>query len=60
VVSNPNWVTPKTMQLVYVASPLNTHPHGERAKTDWLGIRIMYPTGVTCLSVHCCFNELAL
>jgi hypothetical protein len=27
---------------------------GERAKTGWLGIRIM------CLSTDCCFSELAL
>ena len=33
---------------------------GERAKTDWLGIRIMCPSGTTCLSTDCCFSELAL
>ena len=33
---------------------------GERAKTGWLGIRIMCLSGETCLSVNCCFSELAL
>ena len=33
---------------------------GERAKTGWLGIRIMCPNGATCLSAVCCFSELAL
>ena len=31
-----------------------------RAKTGWLGIRIMCPSGATCLSADCCFSELAL
>jgi len=26
---------------------------GERTKTGWLGIRIMCPSGATCLSVEC-------
>ena len=33
---------------------------GERAKTVWFGIRIMCPSGVTCLPADCCFSELAL
>ena len=33
---------------------------GLRAKTDWLGIRIMCPSGATCLSADCCFSELTL
>jgi hypothetical protein len=28
---------------------------GERAKTRWLGIRIMCPSWATCLSVDCYF-----
>ena len=31
-----------------------------RIKTGWLGVRIMCPSGVTCLSTDCCFSELAL
>jgi hypothetical protein len=31
----------------------------ERAKTGWLGIRIMCPSGATCLHAVCCFSELA-
>jgi len=33
---------------------------GKRAKTAWLGIRIMCPSGATCLPADCCFSELAL
>jgi hypothetical protein len=33
---------------------------GERAKTGWLGIRIMCPSGATYLPADCCFSELAL
>jgi hypothetical protein len=25
-------------------------------KTDWLGIRIMCPSGATCLPTDCCFS----
>jgi hypothetical protein len=30
------------------------------AKTGWLRIRIMCPSGATCLPADCCFSELAL
>ena len=56
----PGWVKPKTIKLVFVASPLSMQHKGERAKTVWLEIRIMCLTGTTCLSVVCCFSELAL
>jgi hypothetical protein len=29
-------------------------------KTGWVGIRIMCPSGATCLPADCCFSELAL
>jgi hypothetical protein len=32
----------------------------ERAKTGWLGIKIMCRSGATCLSADRCFSELAL
>ena len=51
---------PKTTKLVFVASPLSTQHYGVKAKTGWLGIRIMCPSGATCLSTDCCFSELAL
>ena len=31
-----------------------------KRKDGLLGIRIMYPSGATCLSADCCFGELAL
>jgi hypothetical protein len=30
-----------------------------RAKTGWLGIRLMCPSGATCLPADCCFSEIA-
>ena len=49
-------------KMVFVASPLNMQHQGERAKTFWLGIRIMCQREAifTCLSADCCFRELAL
>ena len=35
--------------MVVVASPLSMQHLVERGKTGWLGIRIMCPSGVTCL-----------
>ena len=58
--SNPDWVKPKTIKLVFVASWLSTQHWGERARTGWLEIRIMCPSGATCLPADCCFSELAL
>jgi len=43
-------VLPETMKLVYAA----------RIKTGWLGIRVIYSCGATCLPTDCCFSELAL
>ena len=58
--SSPDRVKPKTLKLVFVASPLSTQHEGERAKPGWLGIRIMCPSGATSLRADCCFSELAL
>ena len=55
---SPGWVKPKTIKWVFVAPPLSTQNYGGRAKTGWLGIRIMCPSGATCLSADCCFSEL--
>jgi hypothetical protein len=52
-------VKPKTIKLVFVASPLSTQQLGVRAKTGWLEIKIMCPSGMTCLSADGCFSELA-
>jgi len=48
------------IKLVIVAFLLNTQHQGERAKTGWLGIRIMCLSGATCLSADCCFSEIVL
>ena len=58
--SSPGRVTPKTIKLVFVDSPLSTQHKGKRAKPGWLGVRIMCPIGSTCLPVEGCFSELAL
>jgi len=57
--SNPDRVKPKTIKLAFVACPLSTQHAGERAKTGWLGIRIMCSSGATCLPADCCFSGLA-
>ena len=57
--SRPDRVKPKTIILVFVASPLSTQQR-ERAKTGWLGIRIMCPSVATCLSADCCISELGI
>jgi hypothetical protein len=33
---------------------------GVRANNSWLRIRIMCPSGATCLPTDCCFRELTL
>ena len=58
--SSPGVIKPKAIKLVFVVSPRSTQYEGVRAKTGWLGIRIMCPSGVTCLHTECCFSELAL
>ena len=50
----------KSVKLVLDASLLSTNINGERTKTGWLGIRILCPSGATCLPENCCFSELAL
>ena len=52
-------VTPKTMKLVVVTSPLSTQHLAERAKTGLLGIMIMCPSGAISLFVNCCYSEVA-
>ena len=47
-------VKPKTINLVFVASPLNTHHWVEKAKSGWLVINIMCPSGASCLPADCC------
>ena len=36
------------------------HKIGISAKIGWLWLRIMCPSGVTCLPANCCFSELVL
>ena len=56
----PQSVKPKSIKLIFVASPLTMRHSGERTKTGWLWIRIMCQSRATCLSADCCFSELAL
>ena len=37
---------------------LSRQQQEEITRTGWLGIRIMCPSGTTCLSVDCCFCEI--
>ena len=60
--SSPGPVKPKTIKFVFVASPLimSMQHKGERAKTCWFGIKIMCPSGATCLPTDCCVSKLVL
>ena len=46
---SPNRAEPKTMKFIAAASLLNTQHSGVKAKTGWLEIRIMCPSGATHL-----------
>ena len=50
---------PKTIKLVFVASPLSMQ-HKEKEQTDWLGTGIMCSSEATWLHTDCCFSKLAL
>jgi len=58
--SSTDRLKPKTIKLAFAACPVGTQHTGERAKTVWPAIRIMCPSGATCLPANCCFSELAL
>jgi hypothetical protein len=47
-------VKPKTINLVCVASPISSLHYGERAKTGWLGIKIMCPSVYPQTAVAVC------
>ena len=58
--SSSSQVKPQTLQLVRVASPLNTQRKDqEQTLLGWIRIRIMCQSGATCLLMSC-FSELAL
>ena len=44
----------------YKMSFFSTKNASLRRNAGWLGIRIMCPIAVTCLSVDCCVSQLAL
>ena len=48
----PDRVKPKTLKIVCVASPLSIKE--KKSKAGWFRIRIMCPSGATCLSADCC------
>ena len=51
----------KRMLSVFAVSLLST-PHSGESKKKLVGsrIRILYPSGATCLSAVCCFSEISL
>ena len=53
-------VKQKIMKLVYVCSSLSTQHYEERLITGCPIIRIICPSGATCLPADCCFSVLAL
>jgi len=60
--SSSGQIKPKTLKLVpvLVAYLLIMLHLGVRANNSWLRIRIMCPSGATCLPTDCCFRELTL
>ena len=42
----------KTIELLFVASPLSTQHYGVRVKTGWFRISIMCTSGTICLPVE--------
>ena len=56
--SRPILVKPKKIGICCFS--LSTQHYGEKAKSVWLGIGIMCPSGATYLSADSCFSELAL
>ena len=46
--------------VAVVSSAKHTALRRKNRDIGWLGIRIMCPSGATCLSAHCCFSQLAL
>lgn len=55
-----SWFEPQSGQTkVFVASPLCTQHQGVRAKTGFLGIRIICLSGAAHLPADCFFSELA-
>ena len=58
--SSSVWVKPKIIKLVCVAFPLITEHLGVRAKTGFLGRRIMRSNEAKCLPTYCCLSELAI
>jgi len=52
------WYKLKTINWVLVASPISTHLSEVRAKTRWLGIKVI--CGAIGLPADCCISELAL
>jgi hypothetical protein len=58
VSSRPGRVKSKTIKVASTATPLRSPHYGVRAKTCWLGNRLVYPRGATCLPAACRFSEL--
>ena len=50
----------KNYKIGICSFPAKHAPLRRKRKTGWLGIKIMCPSGATCLSADCCFSELAL
>jgi hypothetical protein len=51
-------VKPRAIHLVFATYLLTTQLQAAKANTGWLGVSIIYPSGVTSLPADCCFSEL--
>jgi len=48
----------ETVMFVFATYPLRTQHQGEKPKTSWHVLRIMYPNRKSCLPVESCYQQL--
>jgi hypothetical protein len=53
---SPDRIKPKTIKFVFVVSLQSTQQQRERANAGLIGIRVMCPSGATCLLADCYQN----
>ena len=54
---SPDRIKPKTIKFVFVVSLQSTQQYRERANAGLIGIRVMCPSGATCLLSDCCYKN---
>ena len=58
--NSQDWVKAKDYKIgICWFTAKHTALRRKSKKTGWLGIRVMCPSGATCLPADCCFSEIA-